>query len=162
MPLGNAAGMRLPAVESWPRWLHCSVCTMVLCTGSAKCSTNSVMGPLPVTAEAMQHPTNDTLQAADATMHSGRQERYIIKKVCLQGNLPGLYTIHSSKAARQDGHVLQNVVTCMYGHVCLALPVNGMTCAAGSSAGLCSSSRQAGCYTHADQGRHNHPKVNRR
>lgn len=35
---------------------------MVLCTGSAMCSTSSVMGPLPVRADAKQHPTNDTLR----------------------------------------------------------------------------------------------------
>lgn len=40
---------------------YCRACITVVCTGSARCCSRSVMGPLPVRTDAMQQPTNDTL-----------------------------------------------------------------------------------------------------
>lgn len=48
-----------------PGGAYCSACTIVVCTGSAKCCMRSVMGPLPVSADAMQQPTKETLHTSD-------------------------------------------------------------------------------------------------
>lgn len=61
---------RYCSVAAWLHARYCSVCTMVVCTGSDKCCISSVTGPLPVNADAMQQPTNDTLHKPEST-HSG-------------------------------------------------------------------------------------------
>jgi hypothetical protein len=61
--LANTTTPAMPVVHfmSLQKKLHCSVCRMLVWTGSATCCRSSVMGPRPVSALARKQPMNDTL-----------------------------------------------------------------------------------------------------